>query len=58
MKPNYIIGPLVCMVAFGGYYVYWKTRPHAARAGQVQTADEYAGRDGTKEAQAEFAAGS
>lgn len=57
MRPNYLIAPLVSLVLFGGYYVYWKTQAPGPRAVRAQPADPYAGRDGKKEAEADLAAG-
>lgn len=57
MRPNYLIAPLVSLVFFGGYYVYWKTQSPGPRTVRAQPADPYAGRDGKKEAEADLAAG-
>ncbi|MBL9212088.1 MAG: hypothetical protein JNL92_16640 [Opitutaceae bacterium] len=57
MKPNYLVGPLLCLAVFGGYYVYWKANAPAPAPVGARVTDAYAARDGAKEAEAELAAG-
>lgn len=51
MKQNYLIAPLIGMAAFVGYYFYWKSQPQTPRHVESRVVDEYAGRDGKKEAE-------
>lgn len=56
MKQNYLIAPIIFMAAFVGYYFYWKSQPQAPRQIESKRVDEYASRDGRKEAEALLAA--
>lgn len=49
--------PLVSLAAFAGYVGYWKARHPEPAPAVVRPSDEYATRDGHKEAEADFAAG-
>lgn len=56
MKQNYLIAPLIAMAAFSGYYVYRTSQPQPPRHVQSKVVDEYAQRDGRKEAESLLAA--
>ena len=51
MKQNYLIAPLIGMAAFVGYYFYAKSQPPTPSRMESKVVDEYAGRDGKKEAE-------
>ena len=57
MKPNYLIGPLIGMAAFVGYYFYWKSQPQEPQRSESKVVDPYAARDGRKDAESLLAAG-
>lgn len=57
MNRTYLIVPLLGMAAFAAYFVYWQAQPKPPRSVETKMADDYAGRDGKKEAEAELAAG-
>ena len=57
MKPNYLIGPLLGLAVFGGYYIYWKAHAPAPSPVGARVVDAFAARDGRKEAETELAAG-
>jgi hypothetical protein len=57
LNRTYLIVPLVSLAAFTGYYVYWKAQPTAPAPIEAKSRDDYAGRDGKKEAEAELATG-
>ena len=57
MKPSYLIGPLLCLAVFVGYYIYWKTQAPSPGPVGARVVDAFAARDGRKEAETELAAG-
>ncbi len=50
MKRVYVIVPIIAMMAFAGYYAFWRIGNGPTDASSAR--DEYANRDGAKEAQA------
>ena len=57
VKQNYLVIPLVCMAAFAGYYFYWQSQSHGAKAAAARVIDPFANRDGKKEAESLLADG-
>src|SRR4051812_21353831 len=57
MNRTYLVVPVVGMAAFVSYYFYSQSHAPAPTQVQAKAADEYASRDGKKEAEAELAAG-
>ena len=57
MNRTYLVVPVVGMAMFAGYYIYWQAHSPAPPPAESKMADEYAGRDGAREAEAELAAG-
>ena len=56
MKQNYLVAPLIGIIAFVGYYFYWKSHPQPSRHVESRSIDAYAARDGKQEAQSALAA--
>ncbi|MBC7368267.1 MAG: hypothetical protein H7343_15885 [Undibacterium sp.] len=57
MKPAYILIPLLATTASVGYFFHWRSAQVTQHRASVLVVDEYAGRDGKKEAEADAAAG-